>query len=277
MGLTEQQIERYSRHIILEEVGGAGQEKLLSSKVLIVGAGGLGAPAGLYLAAAGVGTIGIIDSDKVDLTNLQRQIIHHTDDVGVEKVTSAENKMRAINPDVTVKTYNQRATAENIREIIKDYDFVIDGTDNFPAKFLINDACYFEKVPFSHAGILRFYGQLITVLPGETTCYRCIFLSPPPAGAVPSCSQAGVLGVLAGVIGSLQTTEAIKYLLGIGDLLTNTLLTYNALTMEFRKVHLRRNPNCPLCGENPEITELKDEEQPVCDLQDANVEVRHSK
>jgi len=269
VGLTEEQIERYSRHIILEQVGGAGQEKLLSSKVLIVGAGGLGSPAALYLAAAGVGTIGIIDADKVDLTNLQRQIIHHTSDLGVEKVKSAENKMRAINPEVTVKTYHQPAKADNIREIIREYDFVIDGTDNFPAKFLINDACYFEKIPFSHAGILKFYGQLITVLPGETTCYRCIFNAPPPAGAVPSCSQAGVLGVLAGVIGSLQATEAIKYLLGLGRLLTDTLLTYDALEMEFRAVKLNRNPNCPLCGEDPQITELKDEELPVCDLKNS--------
>jgi molybdopterin/thiamine biosynthesis adenylyltransferase len=265
--LSEEQIERYSRHIILEHVGGAGQEKLLSSKVLIVGAGGLGAPAGLYLAAAGVGTIGIIDADKVDLTNLQRQVIHHTDDVGTEKVLSAEAKMRAINPDITVKTYNQLARADNITDIVREYDFVIDGTDNFAAKFLINDACFFEKIAFSHAGILRFYGQLITVLPGQTTCYRCIFHSPPPADAVPSCSQAGVLGVLAGVIGSLQATEAIKYLLGLGDLLTNSLLTYNALSMEFRKVPLNRNPHCALCGENPQITKLRDEEQPVvCDI-----------
>jgi molybdopterin/thiamine biosynthesis adenylyltransferase len=269
VGLTEEQIERYSRHILLEQVGGVGQEKLLSSKVLIVGAGGLGSPAALYLAAAGVGTIGIIDADKVDLTNLQRQIIHHTSDVGVEKVKSAENKMRAINPEVTVKTYHQPAKADNIREIIREYDFVIDGTDNFPAKFLINDACYFEKIPFSHAGILKFYGQLITVLPGETTCYRCIFNAPPPAGVVPSCSQAGVLGVLAGVIGSLQATEAIKYLLGVGRLLTDTLLTYDALEMEFRAVKLNRNPNCPLCGEDPQITELKDEEAPVCDLKNS--------
>ncbi len=269
MELNEQQIERYSRQIILEEVGGSGQEKLLSSKVLIVGAGGLGAPAGLYLAAAGIGTIGIIDSDRVDLTNLQRQIIHHTGDVGVEKVASAENKMRAINPDITVRTYQTKLNAENISEIIRQYDFVVDGTDNFPAKFLINDACYFEKVPFSHAGILRFDGQLVTVLPGETTCYRCIFRSPPPAGVVPSCSEAGVLGALAGVIGCLQATEAIKYVLGIGDLLTNTLLIYNALTMEFRKVRLNRNPNCPLCGENPEITKLKDQEQQVCDLKNS--------
>jgi molybdopterin/thiamine biosynthesis adenylyltransferase len=268
MALTEQQIERYSRHIILEQVGGVGQEKLLSSKVLIVGAGGLGSPAGLYLAAAGVGTIGIVDADMVDLTNLQRQIIHHTSDIGVRKVESAESKMRAINPDIKVNTCHQLAKADNIRGIIKGYDFVIDGTDNFPAKFLINDACYFEKIPFSHAGILKFYGQLITILPGETVCYRCIFNAPPPAGVVPSCSQAGVLGVLAGIIGSLQATEAIKYLLGIGKLLTNTLLTYDALEMEFRAVNLNRNPNCSLCGKNPEITELKDEEQSVCNLKD---------
>ena len=268
MALTDQQIERYSRHIILAEVGGTGQEKLLASKVLIVGAGGLGAPAALYLAAAGIGTIGLIDADDVDLTNLQRQVIHHTDDVGVAKVTSAENKIRAINPDVTVRTYKQWATAANIRQIVREYDFVLDGTDNFPAKFLVNDACYFEKTAFSHAGILRFDGQLITVLPGETTCYRCIFGAPPPVGSVPSCSQAGVLGVLAGVIGSLQATEAIKYVLGLGDLLTDALLTYNALTMRFRKITLGRNPDCPLCGENPEITELRDEEQALCDLKD---------
>jgi molybdopterin/thiamine biosynthesis adenylyltransferase len=266
MALTEQQMERYSRHIILEQVGGAGQEKLLASKVLIVGAGGLGAPAAVYLAAAGVGTIGIVDGDKVDLSNLQRQIIHHTPDVGKDKVVSAQNKIRAINPDTKVITYNRRITAKNVAETIRGYDFVIDGTDNFPAKFLINDACYFEKIPFSHAGILQFDGQLITVLPGRTTCYRCIFGAPPPANAVPSCSQAGVLGVLAGVVGSLQATEAIKSLLGIGELLTDTLLTYNALTMEFRKVRLSRNPDCPLCGRKPRITELKDEEQIVCDL-----------
>jgi len=266
--LTEQQIERYSRQIILEQVGGAGQKKLLSSKVLIIGTGGLGAPAALYLAAAGIGTIGIVDYDRVDLTNLQRQIIHHTGDIGTEKVYSAKGKIQAINPDVTVRTYQTRLTAENISEIIRQYDFVIDGTDNFPAKFLVNDACYFEKVPFSHAGILRFDGQLITVLPGETTCYRCIFHSPPPAGVVPSCSEAGVLGVLAGIIGLLQATEAIKFLLGIGDLLTNTLLVYNALEMGFYKVKLNRNQNCPLCGENPQITELKDEEQVICDLKD---------
>jgi molybdopterin/thiamine biosynthesis adenylyltransferase len=266
VSLTEKQIERYSRHIILEQVGGTGQEKLLNSKVLIIGAGGLGAPAGLYLAAAGVGTIGIVDSDKVDLTNLQRQIIHHTSDVGIEKTKSAENKMRAINPDITVHTYQTKVVAKNISDIIRGYDFVIDCTDNFGAKFLINDACYFEKIPLSHGGILRFHGQLITILPGETTCYRCIFNAPPPANAVPSCSQAGVLGILPGVIGSLQATEAIKYFLGLGKLLTGKLLTYDALEMNFRTVELNRNPNCPLCGNNPKITELKDEQQTVCDL-----------
>jgi len=238
-----------------------------------VGAGGLGTPAALYLAAAGVGTIGIVDYDKVDLTNLQRQVIYHTTDIGAEKVDSARAKITAINPDVSVRTYQTKVSAENISEIIPQYDFVIDGTDNFPAKFPINDACYLEKVPFSHAGILRFYGQLITVLPGESTCYRCIFRSPPPAGAVPSCSEAGVLGSVAAVIGSLQATEAMKYLLGVGNLLTNSLLTYDALEMEFYKVTLNRNPDCPLCGENPQITELKNEEQVVCDLKN-NVKIR---
>ena len=263
---SEEQIERYSRHIILEQVGVEGQQKLLASKILIIGAGGLGAPAALYLAAAGVGTIGVVDADVVDLTNLQRQVIHHTSDVGVDKVESAANKIRAINPDVTVKCYNKWAKADNILAMIRDYDFVIDGTDNFPAKFLVNDACYFEKIPFSHAGILRFDGQLMTILPGESACYRCVFHAPPPANAVPSCSQAGVLGVLAGVVGSLQATEAIKFLLGLGDLLSNRLLTYNALTMQFRTITLKRKPTCPICGANPTITQLIDEEQPVCDL-----------
>ncbi len=263
MALTKEQIERYSRHIILEQVGNAGQEKLLSSKVLIVGAGGLGSPAALYLAAAGVGTIGIVDSDKVELSNLHRQIIHYTADIGLEKTKSAENKMRAINADVSVRTYHRRVKADNIREIIRGYDFVIDASDNFATKFLINDACYFEKMPFSHAGVLRFNGQLMTVLPGKTTCCRCIFNAPPPAGAVPSSSQAGVLGLLPGVIGSLQATEAIKYLLGIGKLLTSTLLTYDALEMEFRMVKVGRNPNCPLCSKEPRITALRDEEPPV--------------
>jgi molybdopterin/thiamine biosynthesis adenylyltransferase len=246
---------------MLAQVGEAGQQKLLSSKVLIVGVGGLGSPAAVYLAAAGIGTIGIVDADKVELANLQRQIIHYTSDLGLEKVKSAKTKIQAINPDVVVRTYNQQAKADNIREIIREYDFVIDATDNFPSKFLINDACFFEKIPFSHAGVLRFDGQLMTVLPGKTACYRCIFHSLPSADVARSCSQAGILGVLPGVIGTLQATEAIKFLLGIGGLLTDTLLTYNALTMEFRKVRFPRNPSCPLCSSNPTITELKDDSQ----------------
>ncbi len=266
MNLTETQIERYSRHILLPQVGGKGQEKLLAGKVLLVGAGGLGSPAGLYLAAAGVGTLGIIDGDVVDMSNLQRQVLHGTADVGKPKVDSAEATLRALNPDVTVRTYRKRLTADNALEILKDYDFVIDGTDNFAAKFLVADACHFAGKPYSHAGILRFDGQTITVLPGQTTCYRCLFGSPPPRGAVPSCSEAGVLGVLAGVMGTIQATEAAKYLLGIGELLTGRLLVYDALAMAFRNVPIRRNGNCPLCGGQPRITELRDEEQPVCDL-----------
>lgn len=261
MRLTEKQIERYAKHLMLEQVGETGQQKLLCSKALIIGAGGLGSPAALYLAAAGIGTIGIVDSDKVELSNLHRQIIHHTADLGTEKVKSAETKMHATNPDIIIETYNQRIKAANIRRIIKQYDFVIDASDNFAAKFLINDACFFEKIPFSHAGVLRFDGQLITVLPGETTCYRCIFSAPPSPDAVPPASQAGLLGVLPGVIGTLQATEAIKYLLNLGDLLTNTLLTYDLLKMEFRKISFNRNPDCPLCGRNPTITELKDDIQ----------------
>jgi molybdopterin/thiamine biosynthesis adenylyltransferase len=260
MGLNEQQIERYSRHIMLEQVGGPGQEKLLESKVLIIGAGGLGSPAALYLAAAGVGTIGIIDADKVEITNLQRQVLYCTDDAGTDKVSAAKARIQAINPDVTVPTYKTFARAENITDIIRDYDFVIDCTDNFDAKFLINDACYFEKKPFSHAGVFQFTGQLITILPSHT-CYRCTFHRPPPPDLIPSCSQIGIFGVLPAVIGSLQATEALKYLLAIGDLLTNSLLTYNVLEMEFHKVPLNPNPNCILCGPNPQITKLQ---PPVC-------------
>ncbi len=267
MDFSGEQIERYSRQIILKEVGGEGQKKLLDSKVLVVGAGGLGSPVLLYLAAAGVGRLGVVDGDKVDLTNLQRQVIHFTGDVDKPKTDSAKEKLIQLNPDVRIDTYDFRLTSENIREIVRKYDFVIDGTDNFPAKYLINDACYFEGKPFSHAGVLRFDGQTITVLPGESACYRCVFPTPPPRGVVPTCSQAGILGVVAGVIGLVQATEAIKYLLGIGDLLTDTLLTYNALTMTFRRVSVRKNEDCPICGRKPEITELKDQELPLCDLE----------
>ncbi len=259
MALSKEQRERYSRHIMLGQIGEAGQHKLLSAKVLIVGAGGLGSPAAVYLAAAGIGTIGIVDADKVELSNLQRQILHHTSDLSVEKVKSAKTKLQAINPDVTVKAYHEQLKAANIRKIIREYDFVIDATDNFPSKFLINDACFFESKPFSHAGVLRFDGQLMTVIPGKTACYRCIFRSPPSADLARTFSRAGILGVLPGVVGTLQATEALKYMLGIGNLLTDTLLTYNALSMEFRKVRCKRSHDCPLCGPNPKITELKDD------------------
>lgn len=259
MGLTEEQTKRYNRHIILEELGTRGQEKLLSSKVLIMGAGGLGSSAGLYLAAAGVGTLGLVDADRVDLSNLQRQVVHQTKDIGIQKVVSAANTLKAINPDIALRTHAIRATAQTITDIIEPYDFVIDGTDNFSTKFLINDACYLANTPFSHAGILRFYGHLLTVLPGQSSCCRCVYGGAPPAHEAPSCAQAGVLGVLPGVIGSLQATEAIKYLLGLGNLLTDTLLLYDALNMEFKRVALKRHRKCPLCGDAPEISKLQDE------------------
>ena len=265
MAFTNEQLERYSRHIILKKVGAKGQKKLLNAKVLIIGAGGLGAPAAMYLAAAGVGTIGIADADEVDLSNLQRQIIHTTADVGKPKVQSAKETMEAINPDVTVKTYRVFVDSESIMDLIKDYDFIIDGTDNFPAKFLINDACVMAGKPFSHAGIIRFKGQLMTYVPGKGPCYRCVFKNPPPKDAVPTCKQAGVIGAMGGVIGSLQAMEAIKYILGQGDLLTGYLLTYDALKMEFRKIKLPTDKNCAVCGENPTITELIDYEQAECD------------
>ena len=266
MAMTDQQIERYSRHIILKEVGAKGQKKLLNAKVLIIGAGGLGAPAAMYLAAAGVGTIGIVDADEVDLSNLQRQIIHATADIGKPKVKSAKETMNAMNPDVEVKTYHKFVDSTNIREIIREYDFVIDGTDNFPAKFLINDACVMEKKPFSHAGIIRFKGQLMTYVPGEGPCYRCVFKNPPPKDAVPTCKQAGVIGAMGGVIGSLQAMEAIKYIVGVGELLTGKLLTYDAVNQDFRKIKLPGDTcKCPVCGSNPTITELIDYEQVVCE------------
>ena len=245
--LSNEQLERYSRHIILKEVGAKGQKKLLNAKVLIIGAGGLGAPAAMYLAAAGVGTIGIADADEVDLSNLQRQIIHSTQ-------------------DVKVITYRTFVDSESIMDLIKDYDFIIDGTDNFPAKFLINDACVMAKKPFSHAGIIRFKGQLMTYVPGEGPCYRCVFKNPPPKDAVPTCKQAGVIGAMGGVIGSLQAMEAVKYILGVGDLLTGYLLTYDALKMEFRKIKLpEHTEDCAVCGDHPTITELIDYEQTECE------------
>lgn len=262
---TEEELLRYSRHILLKDVGVEGQEKIRNGKVLVVGAGGLGAPVALYLAAAGVGTIGIVDGDVVDLSNLQRQVIHFTGDVGHPKVESARDKMLAINPNVKVNTIREFLMSDNALDIIKDYDFIVDGTDNFPVKFLINDACVMAGKPFSHGGILRFEGQTFTHLPG-TACYRCLFKSPPPANAVPTCSQAGVLGAIAGMLGTIQAAETLKYLTGVGELLTNKLLTFNAKTMDFRKINTRRQASCAICGDNTTITELIDYEQAVCDL-----------
>lgn len=267
MAFTNEQLERYSRHIILKEVGIKGQKKLLNAKVLIIGAGGLGAPVALYLAAAGVGTIGIADADEVDLSNLQRQVIHATADIGKPKVESAKESMQAINPDVNVITYKEFIYSKNILDIIKDYDFVLDGTDNFPAKFLINDACVKAGIPFCHAGIIRFKGQLMTWVPdSDVPCYRCVFKEPPPKDAVPTCKQAGVIGAMAGVIGCLQAMEAVKYITGAGELLTGSLLTYDALTNDFRKIKIPRDKRCGICSENPTITELQDYEQAACDL-----------
>ena len=268
MKFSNEQLERYSRHIILKEVGAKGQQKLLDAKVLIVGTGGLGAPAAMFLAAAGIGTIGLADFDAVELSNLQRQIIHLTRDVGKPKVISGKETINEMNPDINVVTYQEWINSKNITDIIKDkdYDFIIDGTDNFPAKFLINDACVLNEKPFSHAGIIRFQGQTMTYAPGQGPCYRCIFKEPPPPDAVPTCKQAGVLGVMGGIIGTIQATEAIKYVLGVGELLTGYLLTYNALEMEFRKIKLPKDENCRVCGVSPTIKELIDYDQPVCEI-----------
>jgi molybdopterin/thiamine biosynthesis adenylyltransferase len=270
--LSEEQLQRYSRHILLKNVGIEGQLKILASKVLIIGAGGLGSPAALYLAAAGVGTIGIADADTVDLTNLQRQIIHFTKDVNRPKVDSAKEKMNGLNPDITINTYHTFVSASSINDIIRDYDFVIDGTDNFAAKFLINDACVLARKPFSHGGILRFTGQTMTVIPWQSACYRCVFPKPPPKDAVPTCSQAGVLGPVAGMLGTIQAAEALKFIIGNAPLLTNALLTFDALEMNFRKIAIRRNPDCVLCSDHPSITKVIDEEPPVCDIKAAKAE-----
>lgn len=262
---TEEQIRRYSRHIILPEVGGKGQKRLLASKALIVGAGGLGSPAGLYLAAAGVGTIGIIDHDAVDLSNLQRQVLHSTKDLDRPKVFSAQERIEGLNPDVTVVPYHQRLTAANALEVIRGYDIILDGSDNFPTKFLVNDACVMLGKPLVLAGILRFDGQLFTILPGRGPCYRCLFRTPPPAGLIPSCEEAGILGAVAGVMGTLQAVEALKILLGTGETRARILL-FDAGTTEFREVAVRRDPDCPVCSDHPTITELREEGE-VCEIQ----------
>jgi molybdopterin/thiamine biosynthesis adenylyltransferase len=257
MDLTEDQIQRYSRHIILKEVGGIGQERLLGAKILVIGAGGLGSPVALYLAAAGIGTIGIIDNDKVDLSNLQRQILHVTETVGVPKTESARYAIERMNPDVKLEAHQVRLTPANALDLIRHYDLVCDGSDNFATRFLVNDACFFAKVPLVSAAILRFDGQLSTFKPHEGgPCYRCIFPSPPPPGQVPTCSQAGVLGAIAGIMGSMQASEALKEILGIGESMSGSLLIFDALATEFRKIKVKRDPGCPLCGDKPKIASL---------------------
>ena len=255
--LTPERVTRYSRHIIMPQVGSIGQRKLFEAKVLIVGAGGLGSPVAMYLALAGVGTIGIVDFDTVDLSNLQRQILHQNDDIGKRKVVSARETLNAYNPDVKVVTHEQPLHSENAMEIIEQYDIIVNGADNFAVRYLVNDACVFLKKPLVDGSILMFDGQATVYLPGEG-CYRCLYPTPPPPGMVPSCAEAGVLGAMCATIGSIQATEVLKLILGVGESLQGRLLLYDALTMEMRQVRVRRDPNCVVCGDNPEITELID-------------------
>ena len=257
--LTPYQVKRYSRHIIMPQVGSRGQRALLESKVLIVGAGGLGSPISIYLALAGVGTLGIVDFDVVDVTNLQRQILHHNDDIGRPKVVSATETLLAYNPDVNVITHEEPLTSHNAMEIIGRYDVVVNGADNFPARYLVNDAAYLSGKPLVDGSILLFDGQATVFMPGEG-CYRCLYPAPPPPGEVPSCAEAGVLGMLPGLVGSIQAAETVKVIMGAGETLAGRLLLIDALDMEFRTVRLRRNPACPLCGDEPTVTELIDYE-----------------
>ncbi|MGZ8691470.1 MAG: molybdopterin-synthase adenylyltransferase MoeB [Gaiellaceae bacterium] len=258
-GLDAPRRARYSRHLLIPEVGEEGQLKLLDSKVLLVGAGGLGSPASLYLAAAGVGRIGIVDADVVDESNLQRQIVHSTESLGEPKVESAKRTIEALNPDVEVVAYKERLTSENIERILADgWDVIVDGADNFPTRYLVNDASVWHKIPVVHGSIYRFEGQVTVFKPHEGPCYRCLFPTPPPPELAPSCAEGGVLGVLPGVIGSLQASEALKLALGIGEPLIGRLLLFDALAATFDEVKLRRDPDCPVCGEHPTITEYVD-------------------
>jgi molybdopterin/thiamine biosynthesis adenylyltransferase/rhodanese-related sulfurtransferase len=258
--LTQAQRDRYSRHLLLPEVGERGQERLLKSRVLLLGAGGLGAPAAMYLAAAGVGTIGLVDADVVDESNLQRQIIHSKSRVGMAKVDSAEAFISDLNPDVKVVKFKERLNSENVDRIFEGWDVVVDGCDNFPTRYLVNDASLKHKIPIVHGSIFRFDGQVTTFVPWQGPCYRCLYPEPPPAHLAPSCAEAGVLGILPGVVGTLQATEAIKVLLGKGDLLNGRLLQYDSMGMTFRVFKLRRNKACPACGEHPTITDYIDYE-----------------
>jgi molybdopterin/thiamine biosynthesis adenylyltransferase/rhodanese-related sulfurtransferase len=261
VALTQAQQDRYSRHILLPEVGEKGQEKLLKGRVLLLGAGGLGSPAALYLAAAGVGKIGLVDADTVDASNLQRQILHATSRLGMPKVLSAEKAINDLNPDVKVVKFEERVNSSNVDRIFGDgWDCIVDGCDNFPTRYLVNDASLFHKIPVVHGSIFRFDGQVTTFMPFDGPCYRCLYPEPPPAHLAPSCAEAGVLGILPGVVGVIQATEAIKLILGAGDVLKGRLLTYDSLKMTFRTLKLRRDKGCPTCGENPTIKEYIDYE-----------------
>jgi adenylyltransferase/sulfurtransferase len=261
MALSDEQIERYSRHLVLPEVGERGQARLLQAKVLVVGAGGLGSPAAIYLAAAGVGTLGIADGDVVELSDLQRQIIHGSSELGQPKTESAARRIRDLNPDVQVIAHPKRLTSENILGVIKGYDFVVDASDNFPTRYLVNDACVLAGKPLSHGAVSRFEGQLTTIVPGQGPCYRCLYPQPPAPRLVPRSREAGVLGAVPGVIGAMQAAEAIKWILGAGELLVGRLILCDASAGIFCEVKIQRDRNCALCGEHPTVKELIDYEE----------------
>ena len=269
--LSNEEIARYSRHLIMPEVALDGQKKLKQARVLTIGAGGLGAPLAMYLAAAGVGTLGIVDFDVVDESNLQRQIIHGTSDIGRPKMESARDRINDINPNVHVEAYEEALSSENALEIFKDFDVIVDGTDNFPTRYLVNDACVLTGKPNVYGSIFRFEGQASVFWAKEGPCYRCLYPEPPPPGLVPSCAEGGVLGILPGAIGTIQATETVKLILGIGEPLIGRLLLYDALGMSFREMKLRKDPNCPVCGENPSVTELIDYQE-FCGIPQANAQ-----
>jgi sulfur-carrier protein adenylyltransferase/sulfurtransferase len=261
VSFTEDQVRRYARHIILPGIGGDGQRKLMEARVLVIGAGGLGSPAAMYLAAAGVGTIGLVDFDRVELSNLQRQLLHDTSDVGRSKVDSARDRLTELNPNVEVVGHDTLLSSENAFDVLGGYDVVLDGTDNFPVRYLVNDATQMLGTPLVYGSIYQWEGQASVFLPGrETPCYRCLFPEPPPPGTVPSCAEGGVFGVLPGIVGSIQAVEAIKFVLGVGDSLVGKLLLYDAMSSEFTTVKLRWDPDCPVCGKHPTVTELIDYE-----------------
>src|SRR5947209_2812255 len=266
--LTKDEIKRYSRHLILPEVGLDGQKKLKAAKVLCIGAGGLGSPVAMYLAAAGVGTIGIVDFDVVDFSNLQRQILHSTNDVGKSKLLSAKEKLQALNPEIEIRTHELALSSQNALQLFEPYDIIVDGTDNFPTRYLVNDACVLLGKPNAYGSIFRFEGQASVFATKEGPCYRCLYPEPPPPGLVPSCAEGGVLGVLPGIIGVIQATETLKLIVGIGEPLIGRFLIYDALKMRFRELKLKKDPDCPVCGTHPTVTKLIDYEQ-FCGLRPA--------